>query len=459
MIVVVGLSHKTASIAVRERAAVAEDRVARLLASVIERPAVSEALIVSTCNRVELVVASPRGTPTRQAADAALAALCDGSPGLARHFYVHEGHAAMRHLFRVAASLDSMVVGEPQILGQVKAAFDAARAAHTVGPVLNGAIPRAIRTAKRVRTETAVGQGQVSVPSIAVDLARQIFGDDLRGRVATLVGSGEMAENVAKLLAQAGARLCIVGRNEERSKAIAASVGGAARGLSELPTSLVESDVVVTSTSAPGHVVTREAVEAARRARRGRSLFLVDLAVPRDVDPRLDGVDGVFLYNVDDLSRVVAETAAVREREAARAEEIVLQELAGWDRWTESREVAPAIVALRERFKGHLGAEVERTLKGRLRHLGAEDRDALERMAEAIVNKLLHEPSVRLRQLGADADHAIALLEDLFALDVGGGGGGDEDAEATSSDDADDGAPATSPDGEVEGRELGGGTR
>ncbi|HYQ28880.1 MAG TPA: glutamyl-tRNA reductase, partial [Polyangiaceae bacterium] len=270
MIVVVGLSHRTAPIAVREKLVLDAAGLPDFLRALVQRPEVGEALLVSTCNRVELVAAGRAGfdSDLGQVAKACVDALAAHSPGIAPHLYAHVGGSAVRHLFRVAASLDSMVLGEPQILGQVKEAYEVARKAGTVGSVLHRTLPRAIRAAKRVRTETAIGSGQVSVPSVAVDLTRQIFGD-LSGHCALLVGSGEMAEAVARLLKVGGASVIVVGRTLSRAEELANAVGGSARPWTALQQSLAEADVVVTSTSAPHFVVDYEMVSAARRARRG----------------------------------------------------------------------------------------------------------------------------------------------------------------------------------------------
>ncbi len=265
----------------------------------------------------------------------------------------------------------------------------------------------------------------MSVPSVAVDLTRQIFGD-LSQHTAVLVGSGEMGETVARHLCQAGVRLIVVGRNAERVHAIATTLHGEPRGLSELDRTLVEADVVVTTTSAPGYIVTAEQVHRRRKARKGRSLFFIDLAVPRDVDPAVGELDSVFLYNIDDLSNVVAESFQSRRREAERAEAIVVEETASYERWAEAEQVTPTIVALRERLRSVLEAEVHRSLGGKLRHLGSSDRDALLVMVEAALNKMLHPATVRLRRLATDPDsrgdleQAITALNDLFALPSGG---------------------------------------
>jgi glutamyl-tRNA reductase len=425
VIVVIGLSHRTASIDVRERLAISADEIPSLLKGLVSLPSLGEALVVSTCNRVEFVVAGADGARAdlsgiaRAATDAILAR----APGVSGHLYQHVGLDAVRHLFRVAASLDSLVVGEPQILGQVKQSYDLAREVGTAGSVLNRVVPRALRSAKRVRSQTTIGSGQVSVPSVAVDLARQIFGD-LSHRTAALVGSGDMGETVARLLRQAGAKLVVVGRNPARVGEIAATMQGEPRTFEDLDWTLEEADVVVTTTSAPGFVVEHDRVRRGRKARKGRSLFFIDLAVPRDVDPRVITIDGVFLYNVDDLSKVVSESLESRRREADRAEQIVAEEAANYERWADSEQVTPTVLALRERVRGVLEAELERSLAGKLRHLSAEDRQALLVMNEASVNKLLHETTQRLRRMAsdpglrADLDAAISVLVDMFDLET-----------------------------------------
>jgi glutamyl-tRNA reductase len=426
VIVVVGLSHRTAPIAVREKLVLEPDGLPDFLRELVQRPEVGEALLVSTCNRVELVAAGRAGFDSNldQVAKACVAALAARAPDIASHLYSHVGGVAVRHLFRVAASLDSMVLGEPQILGQVKDAYELARRAGTVGSVLHRTLPRAIRAAKRVRTETAIGNGQVSVPSVAVDLTRQIFGE-LAGRVALLVGSGEMAEAVARLLKAAGASIIVVGRTLARAEELAQSVGGSARPWPALKQSIVEADVVVTSTSAPHHVVDYDMVSAARRARRGKSQFFIDLAVPRDVDPRIEELDGEFLYNVDDLSKVVSETLSTRSREAASAEAIVGREAEGYDRWADAEQATPTIVLLRARLSASLEEELSRSLRGRLKHLGPDDRAALDKMLESAVNRLLHQPTIRLRQAALERasdtlslDQLSSAINELFAFDA-----------------------------------------
>ena len=422
MITVVGLSHKTAAIDVRERLSLQKPRIPAFLDELVKSGAAAEALLVSTCNRVELVAAGASGVELEIVRDACMLALEREAPGIHSHLYGHTGGAAVRHLFRVASSLDSLVLGEPQILGQVKDAFELARHAGTLGPTLHRTLPRALRTAKRVRNETAIGSGQVSVPSVAVELTQRIFGE-MRGRTALLIGSGEMAEAVARLLGAQGARTLVLGRTQERVEELAQAVGGDPRRWEDLRASLVEADVVVSSTSAPGYVVDHDMIVQARKSRRGRDQFYIDLAVPRDIDPRALEIDGVFVYNIDGLSQVVAKTLSQRSREAEAAERIVEEETRGFERWSDAEQATPTIVLLRERLRQALAAELQRTLRGRLKHLSADDRAALNKMLEAAENRLLHGPTMRLRRAASERDsepgldELVVALRELFGLD------------------------------------------
>lgn len=425
MIVVVGLSHKTAPIEVRELLAIGREAIPDLLSRLVDQSTVGEAVVLSTCNRVEVYAAAPkRGASPEElsaAARAVSAALTEvGGDGVTPHLIRALGMDAVHHLFRVAASLDSLVVGEPQILGQLKDAIDLARASRVLGQTLGNAMHRAVRVGKRVRTETAIGEGQVSVSSVAIDLAREIFGD-LTGHTALLIGAGEMAEAASKLLVRAGARLVVVNRSLERAEALAREVAGEARPWAELQPAIVEADIVISSTASPRYVLTVDLVKAARKARRGRSLFIIDIAVPRDVDPAVNKLDNVYLYDVDDLSRIVAESLEGRAAEAARAETITREEARGFEAWTQEQSLTPTIVGLRARTRSVLVAEVERSLGGKLRHLTAADREALSVMVEAATNKLLHGPVTRLRALASDprAEEYLEALHDLFELAEG----------------------------------------
>jgi glutamyl-tRNA reductase len=431
-IVCVGLSHKTAPIDVRERLALGHQAVPDELAALARETRLRELAILSTCNRVEVYGALPREVtdPVRAADDACRAIvsrLADGrGEAVRKHLAARRGRDALLHLFRVASSLDSLVVGEPQILGQMKDAVEIAQRHGTLGPLLGRAMRRALHVGKRVRTETAIGAGQVSVSSVAVDLALQIFGE-IAGRTVVLVGAGEMAEAASKLFAKHGAKLVVVNRSRERAERLAVEVGGQPRDFAELNWCLIEADVVVSSTSATEPIITAAAVKTARKARRNRSLFLIDIAVPRDVDPRVNELDDVYLYDVDDLSQIVARSLEGRAGEAAKAEAIVAAEADAFETWSVERSMAPAIVGLRARTKAILAAELERSLAGKLKHLGAAERAALATMIEAATNKLCHAPTAKLRALAADprGEDVTATLRELFELpevDTAGGG-------------------------------------
>lgn len=411
---VVGLSHRTAPLPVRERLAVSGDRLLDEL-RLVERPGPSdEGLLISTCNRVELYAASADAASAVASARRYFAAR--GESEVDRYLYVHRGGDAVRHAFRVTASLDSMVVGEPQILGQVKESYAAAESAGTLGTLLGRCFDRAFAAAKRVRSETGIASGAVSVSSIAVDLAKKIFGH-LEGRHVMLLGAGEMGEAAAKSLASQGSRLVVINRSPEKADALAAEHGGTARLYEQLTAELVRADVVITSTSSPRFVITTEALDPVVRARKGRPLFLVDIAVPRDVDPRVASMGNVFLYDVDDLQKVASANLAARRREAEAAEAIVHQEVEQFERWRQSLSLAPTIQGLRRRFQSVVRAELERTMP-RLPELDGKQRKAMDAMAEAIVKKLLHTPVMELKRRSEEPEGArlVAAAQQLFAL-------------------------------------------
>jgi glutamyl-tRNA reductase len=408
---VLGLSHKTAPVEVRERMAFSDEALPEALRRLIALPGVGEAMIVSTCNRVELYA----GLDGDDALGEARRFLVDGRAlpaDLAAHLYAHDGEAALTHLFRVAASLDSMVIGEPQILGQVKLAYAMAVEQGTVGPVLSRALPRAFALAKRVRSETEIARTSASIASAAVELAAQIFGE-LRGRHVLVVGAGKMGDLSARHLKSAGiGELHVVNRTRERAVELAARLGGVAAGWDELDLLLGKVDIVLCSTGAREPVIGRERVEHAMRARRGRWLFFIDIAVPRDVDPSVGGIENVYLYDVDALERVVAGNRAGRAREADEAEDMVREEVRRFARVERTQGVVPVIKALRGRFLDVARAEAER----------AGSRVSPQQLAEAIANKLLHAPLTALKRHAGDASHGSegdALAEavrELFDL-------------------------------------------
>ena len=417
-VAVVGVSYKSAPVAVRERVAIAGEEREDVLGQVRAED-VREAMVVSTCNRVEIYLAGDDEERIVERARQVLSARVPGED-LRPYLYDRRGLDAVRHVFRVASSLDSLVVGEPQILGQVKEAFEAATAIDAIGGALSRCMTRAFHVAKRVRTETALGAGQVSVASVAVDLAKSIY-SDLSGHEVLLLGAGEIAESAARALKAAGAtKLLIANRSFEKAEALASQIVGASpRSLVELPTLLEHADIVLVSTGAAGFVVTREIAAQAVKRRRGRALFFVDVAVPRNVDPRVHDLDNCYRYDIDDLESIVSSGMKERRSEADAAERLVAREVEQYVSMARQLEATPTIVALRERVRSTLGAELDKTLAGRLKHLSEDDRKALGTMLEAAANKILHAPTRALKQ-AVDKPEGSALIDatrQLFELE------------------------------------------
>jgi len=437
VILVVGLSHRTAPVEVRERLSAGADVLPVVLSRLAARAELEEVLFLGTCNRVEVLahVRESGGAGVEKGLRAIREELARHGgvahdAELAPFLYDKRGDEAVTHVFRVAASLDSMVLGEPQILGQVKDAYDAAVEAGALKGMLGRCMSRAFAVAKRVRTETAIGAGSVSISSVAVDLARRIFGD-LSDHAVLLLGAGEMAEAAARSLGKGARALCIVNRSFDRAAALAGTMHASAVPWDQLEAELVQADVVVASTGSPTAVVTRDMVKRAMKARRGRTLFFVDIAVPRNVEPAVHGIDNVYVYNVDDLEKEVARGLAARHGEVEAAERIVGDEVQQFLAWTRGLEVQPTVVALRTKARAVLMAELERSLGGRLKHLSEADRAALTQMMESAVGKLLHAPTTKLKARASEADDAgelaaaMRFLFDLPEIAVGLVGGGD----------------------------------
>lgn len=413
--VVVGLSHRTAPVEVRERLAVAPTDLQRELREIATDSGLEEVLLISTCNRVELYATSANPLEAARDAKQTLTKRLGDAAGEGV-LYQERGIDAVRHVFRVASSLDSLVVGEPQILGQVKDAFDAAKEAGTIGTLLGRCFTQAFATAKRVRNETGIAEGTVSVSSIACELAKKIFGN-LEGRQTLLLGAGEMGESAARSLRQTGTNLHIINRSEERAQMLAIACDGRAVPYERLATELSDADVVIASTASPQFILTPQLMKSVVRTRRHRPLFIIDIAVPRDVDPRVGNMDNVFVYDVDDLQQVAEENLAVRAREAALAERIIEDEVESFLSWRRSLELAPTIVALRKRF-GQVAEEELRRALPRLGGLGESDRAVLEAMSRSLVNKLLHQPMTELKAGAGEPDGALLIdaVRRLFAL-------------------------------------------
>jgi glutamyl-tRNA reductase len=406
----VGLSHHVAPVELRERVAVDLDR-ARSLSQALASGG-CEAACLSTCNRTELYVAGDADVGER-----ALAALMDlaGTEGdeLGKVLYRLADEAAALHLFRVAAGVDSMVPGEGEILGQVRTAYEAG----VPGPVLDRLFRQALHVGKKARSETAIGESPASVSSAAAALAQQVFGE-LRGRTVLVIGAGTAGEVAARSLAARGAEIgSVASRSRERAEQVARRFGARAVSLDGVAEELAGADVVVSSTSAPGFVLGRPQVELALRGRRGRPLFLIDIAVPRDLDPAINELDDCYLYDIDDLEAVVAESLAGRRREAARAESLAAEEADRFWEWQASRDVVPAIASLRARAEEIRASELARA-ESRLGRLTEHERQAVESVTAQIVNKLLHLPTVRMKEAAATPDGAayVDAVEHLFGL-------------------------------------------
>ena len=417
----VGLSHRTSPIEVRDAVVLNEDEVARAIEALRGRAGVAEALILSTCNRTEVYARGAR-VPDPAAFVASLLAEIKGADlplQMNGHLYTLREEASVRHLFRVACGLDSMVLGEPQILGQVRSASELAARVGSVGPVTERLIDAVLRCAKRSRAETAIGRGPVSIAYAGVGLASKVLGR-LDDKSALVIGAGETAALAWNHLRDAGVTQCLVAnRGRERGEAFAASIGARYVTLEALPVVLPGADVVVSATRAPDVVVTEAMVRAAMKIRRNRPLFFLDLAVPRDIDAAAARLTNVFLHDLDALGRIVAQSLAQRRAETPRVEAIIEEEVERFFRWHRGLAVKPTVAAFRRHFEAVAAEEMERH-RGRFR---PEDVAAAESLAHGIVQKLLHRPTTRLKNAEADGADGAARLDavrELFDLDEEG---------------------------------------
>jgi len=417
---VLGLSHKTAPIDVREHLAIPERELPKALEVLGEVPALAERMFFTTCNRAE-VYGVAEG-PLAMAVEATRASLeryrnLDSS-ALAGALYTYDGAEAVRHVFRVASSLDSMVVGEPQILGQVKAAYSVARSQQATGIILNNLLEQAFHVAKRVRTETGIAAAPVSISSVAVELARKIFGD-LEGRIVLILGAGEMAELALRHLVDDGVRsILVANRSHDRAVALAEQFHGRAVTFDTFRQEMLEADIVISSTSAPHVILRKEDMQAIILERRHRPIFLIDIANPRDIDPGCNEVDNVYLYNIDDLQSVVSTNLRERQREAERAEVIIEREVGVFQAWLRGLDVVPTIVSLRDRVEEIRATELQKAMS-RMGNLTPEQRETIASMTTAMINKILHQPMSELRRRAAHQDVHVysAVLRRLFGLE------------------------------------------
>ena len=404
-----GVNHKTAPVEVRERLAFPEPAIGPALEQLRHNSGISEALILSTCNRVEITVSSEDDVDARRAVESVMRGATTDS-----EMYRYEGRQAIEHLFRVAASLDAMVVGEPQILGQMKNAYALAKTAGTMSGLLDGVVSRAFSVAKRVRTETGIGQMAVSVSYAAVELARKIFGS-LAGKNVLLIGSGKMSELAARHLRRSGAKnILVTNRTWSRAEEMAALFSGTAVDYGRFKAVLPEVDIVITSSGAPDYVLGREDMQRAIAARKNKPMFVIDIAVPRNVDPAVNSVDNVFLYDIDDLQGVVNQNLAERQKEAARAETIVTEEVDRMLARLKVQQVAPVIVSLQEQLEAIRAAEVAKALR-KGGPISERDLDALTR---AIVAKIAHAPIAELRRQSGETEGpaVVELVRRVFGI-------------------------------------------
>jgi glutamyl-tRNA reductase len=419
-IVVVGLSHKTAAVEIREKVAFAPTQMEKPLRQLVDLPDITEGVIVSTCNRVEIYattrdIAGGIARIKRFLADYHHLDL----EMLDNHLYAHHGEEAIRHVFRVASSLDSMVVGEPQILGQIKTSYGYAAEFKSSGIILNRFLHKAFSVAKRVRTETKIASSAVSVAFAAVELARKIF-NDLSDKTVMLIGAGEMCELAAKHFLNNGVRgLMVTNRTFERAEKLAEEFDGKAVRFDDLFDQLHKADIILSSTGAPHTIIGARDLDEVMRRRKQKPMFFIDIAIPRDIDPGVNDVENVYLYTVDDLQEVVQANLAQRAEEARKAEDIVNQEIGQFFKWLSSLEVTPTIVALRSKFDEIRKAELEKSLAN-WKEMPPDAQKRLEACTMAIMNKLLHPPTSLLKQAGQGGrtDLYVDAVRNLFDLSI-----------------------------------------
>lgn len=418
-IVLIGLNHKTAPVALRERLALTTEEIRQALEGLGENQAIDELLIFSTCNRVEIVMTTDKASAALEAVKEYISRLKNIERKTYENaFYTHLNEDAVRHVFRVASSLDSMVIGEPQILGQVKEAYRMATEHHSSGVILNRLLHRAFFVAKKVRNETGIGDNAVSVSYAAIELARKIFGS-LEGKKVLLIGAGEMAElAVAHLIKNRCGELFIANRTFHRAVDVAGRFNGSAIGIEEIAGSLKTVDIIISSTGSPGFMVTRHQVKESMRSRRNRPIFFIDIAVPRDVDPDINRLNNAYVYDIDDLKGIIEENIDERASEAVRGKRIVDEAVIKFQEWVEYLDAVPTIIALRKKLEIIADAEMKKTLST-LKHLPDSDQNAISKMTRSLINKILHDPTLYLKSDGCHRDKAvyIDMARKLFKLD------------------------------------------
>ena len=418
-IILVGLSHKTAPVEIRERVAFSPTAMERPLREMLNLPDIAEAIIASTCNRVELYATSRNPAAGMAQLKNFLANFHGMSlEVLEPHLYEYSGEEAIRHVFRVASSLDSMVIGEPQILGQSKTAYGYAAEFKTAGLILNRFLHKAFSVAKRVRTETDIASNAVSVSFAAVELARKIFGS-IEGKTVMIIGAGEMCELAARHFVNNGVTsVMVTNRTFEKAEKLAQEFDGRAVLFENFADHLQKVDIILTSTGAPNFILGHKKVEEVIKLRKNKPMFFIDIAVPRDIDPRVNDINNVYLYDVDDLQGVVQANLKERQKEAKKAEQIIDQEIVQFHKWLGGLDVVPTVVALRQKLEEIRRSELEKTFS-RAKDIGDKERKAMEAMTSAIINKILHGPTTILRgsQNDANGDSYVEAVRVLFGLE------------------------------------------
>ncbi len=417
---ITGVNHRTAPVEVRERLAFPAQDLPLALEKLKRAPGLVEGLILSTCNRVEVAVTTDEGTDPRACVEEFFASTQNLSDRtwLQDYVYGYEGSDAIRHIFRVAASLDSMVVGEPQILGQLKTAYSLAKEAGSLNGFLDTVVTRAFSVAKRVRSETEIGVSAVSVSYAAVELAKEIFGS-LNHRKVMLIGAGKMSELAARHLLRSGVgQVLVTNRTRSRAEVLAEMVRGKVIDYSEYLAKLPEADIVITSSGASGYILEKQQMQKIIGARKNRPMFLIDIAVPRNIEPAVNEIENVFLYDIDDLQRVVDTNLKERLNEAAEADKIVAEEVERLESWLRSRQVVPLIVTLQEQLEQMRTAELDRS-RAKLAGLTPEQQEAVEALTKSIINKVAHGPIVELRKqaVAANGLPVIETISKIFRLD------------------------------------------
>ncbi len=418
---VTGLNHRTAPVEVREKFAFEDAALRQALGNLKQRPGLLEGMILSTCNRVEVTVTADDQGDAETSVEEFLAESRSLERGwVAPYLYRHDGSEAIRHLFRVASSLDSMIVGEPQILGQLKTAYALAKECGAISGFLDLVLTRAFNVAKRVRSETDIGQSAVSVSYAAVELAREIFGS-LNGKRVLLVGAGKMAESAARHLRRAGvSEIVVTNRTRGRAESLAEEFQGRCIDYDKFSAALPDVDILLASSGAPHYILTREQMRGVIGRRRNRPMFLIDIAVPRNIEPEVNQLDNIFLYDIDDLDRVVETNLKGRIAVAVEAEDIIREEVERMMMRLKTREVAPTIVSLQEQFEIMRAAEIHR-MRAKLGSLTPQQEEAIDAITRGIINKIAHGPISELRKQAADPAgvHLVGMIRKLFRLGEG----------------------------------------